>query len=115
VSHCSPARPGGPGQDWAPPHAGPPATALDTLAEARALLAELLLVDPREDRGQWELHGSLLAAAGRVLDELDIAERDRHRERWLRDLPRSRTAARVGRLRETSRQVVEVPRQLCRR
>ena len=152
-----------PGQDWAPPEAGPPATALiaydaevrsafatllrelsgalrafgtlaraeaecgaeaardqlgralDALAEARALLTELLLVDPREDRGQWELHGSLLAAVGRVLDELDIAERDRHRERWLRELPRSRTAERVGRLRETSRQVVEVPRQLRRR
>lgn len=89
--------------------------ALDALAEARALLAELLLVDPREDRGQWELHGSLLAAVGRVLGELDIAERDRHRERWRRELQPSRTAERVGRLRETSRQVVDVPRQLRRR
>src|SRR5215213_9201530 len=91
------------------------AAALDALAEARALLTELLLVDPREDRSQWELHGSLLAAVGRVLDELDIAERDRHREQWLRDLRPSRTAERVGRLRETSRQVAVVPRQLRRR
>jgi uncharacterized membrane protein YgaE (UPF0421/DUF939 family) len=89
--------------------------ALDALAEARARLTELLLVDPREDRGQWELHGSLLAAVGRVLGELDSVERDRHREQWLRGLRRSRTAQRVGRLRQTSRQVVEVPRQLRRR
>jgi hypothetical protein len=88
--------------------------ALDALADARALLAELLLVDPRLDRGQWELHGSLLAAVGRVLGELDIAERDQHREQWLRDLRHSRTAQRVGRLRQTSRQVAEVPRQLRR-
>jgi hypothetical protein len=91
------------------------AAALDALAEARALLAELLLVDPREDRDQWELHGSLLAAVGRVLGELDIAERDRRRDQWLRELPRSRTSERVGRLRETSRQVADVPRQLRRR
>ena len=91
------------------------AVALDALAEARAVLAELLLVDPHEDRGQWELHGSLLAAVGRVLGELDIAERDRHRDQWLRELPRSRTAQTVGRLRHTSRQVVEIPRQLRRR
>jgi len=91
------------------------AAALDALAEARALLTELLLVDPSEDRSQWELHGSLLAAVGRVLDELDIAERDRHREQWLRDLRPSRTSERVGRLRETSRQVADIPRQLRRR
>jgi len=89
--------------------------ALDALAEARALLTELLLVDPREDRAQWELHGSLLAAVGRVLGELDSAERDRRREQWVRELRRSRTAQRVGRLRQSSRQVAEVPRQLRRR
>jgi Fusaric acid resistance protein-like len=91
------------------------AAALYALTEARALLTELLLVDPREDRDHWELHGSLLAAVGRVLGELDIAERDQRRDKWLRELPRSRTSERVGRLRETSRQVVEVPRQLRRR
>jgi uncharacterized membrane protein YgaE (UPF0421/DUF939 family) len=89
--------------------------ALEALAEARALLTELLLVDPREDRGQWELHGSLLAAVGRVVGELDSAERDRHREQRLPELRRSRKAQGVGRLRQTSRQVVKVPRQLRRR
>jgi hypothetical protein len=91
------------------------AAALDALAEARALLTELLLVDPRDDRGQWELHGSLLAAVGRVLGELDIAERDRRRDQWRGELRRSRTSETVGRLRQTSRQVADVPRQLRRR
>jgi hypothetical protein len=90
--------------------------ALDALGEARALLTELLLVDPRDDRTQWELHGSILAAVGRVLGELDLAERDRQREQWKRDLRRrSRTAQAVGRLRDTSRQVTEVPRRQLRR
>jgi uncharacterized membrane protein YgaE (UPF0421/DUF939 family) len=91
--------------------------ALDALGEARALLTELLLVDPHDDRTQWELHGSIRAAVGRVLGELDLAERDRRREQWKRALGRrSRTAQAVGRLRDTSRQVTEVPlRQLRRR
>jgi uncharacterized membrane protein YgaE (UPF0421/DUF939 family) len=92
------------------------ALALDALGEARALLTELLLVDARDDRTQWELHGSILAAVGRVLGELDLAERDRRREQWRRDLGRrSRTAQAVVRLRDTSRQVTEVPRRQLRR
>jgi hypothetical protein len=90
--------------------------ALEALGEARALLTELLLVDPHDDRTQWELHGSILAAVGRVLGELDLAERDRRREQWQRELGRqSRTAQAVGRLRDTSRQVAEVPRRQLRR
>jgi len=92
------------------------AAALEALGEARAMLTELLLVDPHDDRTQWELHGSLLAAVGRVLGELDLAERDRRREQWQRQLgQRSRTAQAVGRLRDTSRQVAEVPRRQLRR
>jgi hypothetical protein len=92
------------------------AAALEALGEARAMLTELLLVDPHDDRAQWELHGSLLAAVGRVLGELDLAERDRRREQWQRELgQRSRTAQAVGRLRHTSRQVAEAPRRQLRR
>jgi hypothetical protein len=90
--------------------------ALEALGEARALLTELLLVDPHDDRSQWELHGSLLAAVGRVLGELDVAERDRRRERWQRELGQgSRASQAVGRLRDTSRHVVEAPRRQRRR
>ena len=92
------------------------AAALEALGEARAMLTELLLVDPHDDQAQWELHGSLLAAVGRVLGELDLAERDRRREQWQRELgQRSRTAQAVGRLRHTSRQVAEAPRRQLRR
>ena len=91
-------------------------SALEALGEARALLTELLLVDPHDDRTQWELHGSLLAAVSRVLGELDVAERDRRREQWQRQLgQRSRASQAVERLRGTSRQVVEVPRRPRRR
>src|SRR3954452_19111620 len=92
------------------------ATALEALGEARAMLTELLLVDPGNDLTQWELHGSLLAAVGRVIGELDVAERDRRREQWQLQLgQRSRAAQAMGRLRDTSRQVAEAPRRQLRR
>jgi hypothetical protein len=91
-------------------------SALEALGEARALLTELLLVDPHDDQTQWELHGSLLAAVGRVLGELDVAERDRRREQWQRQLGQaSRASQAVGRLRDSSRQVVDAPRRQRRR
>jgi aromatic acid exporter family member 1 len=61
------------------------AAALDSARETRAMLAELLTVDPRADPNLWLLHGALLAAAERVLRELDIEERDRQRERLRRE------------------------------
>jgi len=92
------------------------AAALEALGEARAMLTELLLVDPGNDLTQWELHGSLLAAVGRVIGELDLAERDRRREQWQLQLrQRSRAAQAVGRLRDTSRQMAEAPRRQLRR
>jgi Aromatic acid exporter family member 1 len=61
------------------------AAALESARETRAMLAELLTVDPRADPNLWLLHGALLAAAERVLRELDIEERDRQRERLRRE------------------------------
>jgi hypothetical protein len=63
------------------PHTVELASALDALREARARLTELLLVDPREAPLVWQLHGSLLAGVDRVLDELNVEEWTRRKER----------------------------------
>lgn len=83
------------------------AQALDATREARVRLTELLLVDPRDRPDLWELHGALLAAVERVLDELDLDERRRQRERRLRESQQS-TAATVAveRLKAATRAVV---------
>jgi len=57
------------------------AEALDTLSETRAVLTELLMVDPAEDRDQWMVGGAILTAVNRVLSELDVEERARRRQR----------------------------------
>ena len=86
------------------------ATALDAVREARARLTELLLVDPREDPGRWELHGALLAHVERALRELDVEERARQRERRRREAAaRPLSAQAVRRLRTTTRQVADRP------
>ena len=46
--------------------------ALTDLDRSRGQLADLLLVDPREAAAPWQLHGSLLAAIDRVIEELDL-------------------------------------------
>lgn len=60
--------------------AGELALALESLGGTRALVTELLLVDPRADATQWQLHGALLGGLGRVLAELDLDERQRRRD-----------------------------------
>lgn len=88
------------------------AAVLDTLGEARARSAELLLVDPKEDTLLWSLHGAMLADVERVLAELDAQERARTRQQH-RDAAgeRPRTAQAVGRLRANTRQVTERSRR----
>lgn len=71
------------------------AAALDSAREARAKLTELLLVDPNADPESWQLHGALLAAADRVLRELDVEERARQREAQRQALADSATRAGV--------------------
>ncbi len=55
--------------------------AVDAVGEARARLTELLLVDPHDAVGLWQLHGALLAGVDRVLAELDLEEHARRRDR----------------------------------
>lgn len=90
------------------PHSAELAEALDAVQEARVRLTELLLVDPREAPGQWELRGSLLAGVERVLAELDVEQRRRRREQRRLEAAAARGAAAVAaqRLRTTTRRVV---------
>ncbi len=81
------------------------AVALDSAREARAMLTDLLLVDPQADPQLWQLHGALLAAVDRVLRELDVEERARQRERQRRAVAEesTRTAIAVERLRSATK------------
>lgn len=90
------------------PHAAELADALSAVGEARVRLTELLLVDPHEAPGLWQLHGSLLAGVQRVLAELDVEERARRRERRRVEAQALRrpVAQRAERLRSTARRVV---------
>jgi hypothetical protein len=84
--------------------------ALEAVSEARAQLTELLLIDPREDAGLWELHGALLSSVERVLRELNVEQRVRLSEQRRRALDeRPAPVLAVNRLRTTGRQVVERP------
>jgi hypothetical protein len=86
--------------------------ALQAVAEARAQLTELLLIDPRDNRRLWELHGDLLSNVERMLRELNVEERVRQSERRRRALEqRAAPVQAVDRLRTTSRHVVERPLQ----
>jgi hypothetical protein len=82
-------------------------TALDALHAARARLADLLLVGPREASATWQLHGSLLAGLDRVLEELDPDEFATGREQRRREAAeRTRpTAQAAKRLRSSARRV----------
>ncbi len=108
------------------PHTDELAQALDSVREARVRLTELLLVDPEESPGLWQLHGSLLAGVERVLAELDVEERMRRRERRRRELADRRSGTQMAqvvqaadRLRQTTRRAVQerpaLPRRAGRR
>ncbi len=90
------------------PHTAELKDALDAVREARVRVTELLLVDPQEAPGLWQLHGSLLAGVERVLAELDVEERLRRRERRRREAAELRrpAAQAAERLRSTTRRVV---------
>lgn len=60
--------------------------ALEQLGEARAMLADLMTVDPSSERGLWLLRGSILGALHQIVGELETEER----RRAARDLARSR-------------------------
>ncbi|WP_345711794.1 aromatic acid exporter family protein [Kineococcus glutinatus] len=64
------------------------AESLEVAREARAILVELLLVDPRAETSLWLLRGSILTAVEQVLTPLDLENRARQR-RDLRQGPRA--------------------------
>jgi hypothetical protein len=90
------------------PHTAELEDALDAVREARVRLTELLLVNPHEAVGLWQLHGSLLAGVERVLAELDVEERTRRREQRRREAAalRGPTSHAAERLRSTTRRVL---------
>lgn len=55
---------------------------LDVLRETQAILAELITTDAEHNRSSWLLRGSILAAVGHVLGQLDLEERARVRRVW---------------------------------
>ncbi|MEU2596590.1 FUSC family protein [Streptomyces hirsutus] len=89
--------------------------ALRQAAATRDRLGRLLLEEIREDSRQWQLYGSLLAEADRILDEMDTEHRthrlmeelDRHTREQRDRMPRiTRTRDRLrlpGRLRRNRR------------
>ena len=89
---------------------------IESARELRARLTDLLLVDPRQDRILWELHGSMLASIERVLIEIDLERRLRERDRRLESIEDSRTAASaaVARLRVATRHAAERTRPRAR-
>jgi len=100
------------------------AEALDAVRETRARIVELLLVDPSDAVGLWQLRGSLLAGIERVVAELDLEEWARRRERHRREAaalarPGAQAAAQAAaRLRTSTRRVLEdnpLPRPRRRR
>lgn len=55
---------------------------LDVLRETKAVLAELITVQPGQQESSWLLRGSILAAIEQVLAQLDVEDRARTRREW---------------------------------
>jgi Aromatic acid exporter family member 1 len=55
---------------------------LDILRETQAILTELIMVNVRENKSSWLLHGSILAAVEHVLNQLNLEDRARARQLW---------------------------------
>ncbi len=85
------------------------ADAVEAVGEARARLTELLLIDAREQPELWPLHGSLLSAVDRVLQELDAERRAQERKRRLAEQAQTPAAKAVERVRNATRQVTDIP------
>ena len=86
------------------------ATSLEALREARARVAELLLIGPRDDPEFWTLNVAVLLTVERVLRELDVEEHVRLQERRRRTTEERRRRERTAeRIRATARQLGELP------
>jgi uncharacterized membrane protein YccC len=85
-------------------------TSLEALREARARVAELLLIGPRDDPEFWTLNTAVLSTVERVLRELDVQEHVRLQERRRRAADELRRRERTAqRIRATARQLGDLP------
>lgn len=71
------------------------AESLDVAGEARAILTELLMVDPRQETTLWLLRGTILSAVDQVLVALKLEDRARLREQEQSGKPRATNAGNV--------------------
>jgi hypothetical protein len=55
---------------------------IEILRETQAVLTELIMVSPQENKSSWLLRGSILAAIEQVLDELNLEEHIQTRQSW---------------------------------
>ena len=55
---------------------------LDILRETQAVLTELMMANPQENKSSWLLRGSILAAVEHVVDELNLDDHARARQQW---------------------------------
>ncbi len=55
---------------------------LEVLRETQAILTELMMVDAQDSKSSWLLRGSILAGVEQVLDQLNLKDRARARQRW---------------------------------
>jgi hypothetical protein len=55
---------------------------LDILRETQAVLTELMMANPQENKSSWLLRGSILAAVEHVVDELNLEDHARVRQQW---------------------------------
>ena len=62
---------------------------LDILRETQAMLTELIMVNPQDNKSSWLLRGSILAAVEHLLNQLNLDDRARARQQW-KDAQRSR-------------------------
>lgn len=62
---------------------------LDILRETQAMLTELIMVNPQDNKSSWLLRGSILAAVDHLLNQLNLDDRARARQQW-KDAQRSR-------------------------
>jgi hypothetical protein len=62
---------------------------LEILRETQAILTELIMVNPQENKSSWLLRGSILAAVEHLLNQLNLEDRARARQQW-KDAQRAR-------------------------
>ncbi len=68
---------------------------LDILRETQAMLTELIMVNPQDNKSSWLLRGSIHAAVDHLLNQLNLDDRARARQQW-KDAQRSRPLSQLS-------------------